>query len=166
MDTKRIRIKTAGAVPTEQPYRQPRQTSHKTYMKNHLLKIYRPVATKFRRLTWPYRVSPGLVIAGAQKAGTTSLFSYLSEHPQMIPSLKKEVHYYDGGLHENTDNYKKGVSWYRSNFPLKILHKNNAIAFEASPYYLYHPLVPKRLYEDAPDSKIVILLRNPAERAI
>jgi hypothetical protein len=52
---------------------------------------------------------PDALILGAMKAGTSSLHFYLTQHPQVIPPLRKEVHYFDL-------NYSRGESWYRANF--------------------------------------------------
>src|SRR5262249_50215247 len=53
---------------------------------------------------------PDFLIIGAQKAGITSLASYLTAHPHVVPAKCKEVHFFDL-------NYEKGVDWYRSHFP-------------------------------------------------
>lgn len=41
------------------------------------------------------RALPSFIIIGAHKSGTTSLYDYLAKHPQVVPSLEKEVHYFD-----------------------------------------------------------------------
>ncbi len=111
-----------------------------------------PAAFRDRRLL------PSFVVVGAQKAGTTSLFRYLADHPVVSPPRFKEVHFFD--LH-----WKKGPIWYRSHFPRN--HGNQGrITGEASPYYLFHPLVPERMARFLPDAKILVLLRNPIDRAL
>lgn len=90
---------------------------------------------------------------GAQKAGTSSLYSLLNQHPQCYSAKEKEVHYYDL-------NYHLGIKWYASHFPI-----GNKFTGEASPYYLFHPLVPARLTQDFPEAKFIVLLRNPVDRA-
>jgi len=112
------------------------------------------------------RVLPGLIIIGAQKAGTTSLFYYLSQHPQLIPSIKKEIHYFDGGLDPNSDDFLRGEAWYKAHFPQKNEIRASDLTFEATPSYLFHPEVPKRIYDLLPNVKMIALLRNPTERAI
>lgn len=106
---------------------------------------------------------PDFIIIGAQKSGTTSLFSYLSQHPQILPSFKKEVHFFDGGLNPEVDSYQNGINWYRLRFPKK---KKSQKVFEASPFYIFNPLVPKRIFDHIPKVKIIAILRNPTERAI
>ena len=107
-------------------------------------------------------MDPVLVIVGAQKGGTTSLFHYLQQHPQLAGSYTKEVHYFDGGLDPAFDTYAAGLPWYRSHFP----RVDGRLAFEASPLYLFNPLAPARIARDLPGVKLVALLRNPTERAI
>jgi hypothetical protein len=93
------------------------------------------------------------------RSGTTALFSYLVQHPQIAGSYDKEVHYFDW-------NYRKGEFWYRSHFPLKFEVKPNALIGEATPYYLYYPRAPKRIHALLPNAKLIAVLRNPTERAI
>ncbi|HSS98939.1 MAG TPA: sulfotransferase domain-containing protein [Terriglobales bacterium] len=120
----------------------------------------------FRCLTWRHRRLPDLIIIGAQKAGTTSLFHYLLQHPQLVPSSIKEVHYFDGGLNPAVDTFQKGERWYRAHFPLAARCQNGSKVFEASPFYLFHPLVPERMAAVVPKAKLIVLLRNPTDRAI
>ncbi len=109
---------------------------------------------------------PDFIIIGAQKAGTSSLFAYLSQHPQLLASNTKEIHYFDGGLIPSIDNYSKGSKWYCSHFPAKRIVNDKRKTFEASPLYLFNPLAPKRIFDLIPKVKIIALLRNPIERAI
>jgi Sulfotransferase domain len=100
---------------------------------------------------------PDFMIVGAQKAGTTALYEYLSQHPQIQPTKEKELHYF------NCDaRYKNGIEFYRSFFQPVVESK---LAFDASPGYLHNPEAPGRIYAHNPDVKIIILLRDPVERA-
>jgi len=119
----------------------------------------------FRFLTNPFRVLPDFILIGAGKCGTTSLYDNLIKHPQILESRWKEVHYFDS-------NFKAGLNWYKAHFPssiekyyLKQKHKHNFIIGEASPYYLIHPLAAKRVFETIPKVKLIVLLRNPTDRA-
>lgn len=108
------------------------------------------------RLALPIaRKSPSFLIIGAQKGGTTSLYDYLIQHPGIISAFRKEIHFFD-------KNYDKGMNWYNSFFP--ILEKEG-ITGEASPFYLYHKLVPQRIKNDLDEIKLIILLRDPVQRA-
>ena len=113
----------------------------------------------------PARMLPGLVIVGAQRCGTTTLYSALSEHPGLLHAARKEVHYFDLA-------YERGLSWYRAHFPVKPRARwverttgISPLAFEASPYYIFHPLACERIARDLPDVKLVVLIRDPVERA-
>ncbi len=99
---------------------------------------------------------PQFLIIGAQRCGTTSLFLYLSQHPAVAPPSQKEIHYFD--LY-----YDKGSDWYAQQFPAVI--SVASVTGEASPYYLFHPHVPLRVRTLLPDVKLIVLLRNPSDRA-
>lgn len=99
---------------------------------------------------------PRAIIAGTMRGGTTSLFNYLAGHPQVAPSLVKEVHYFD--LH-----FGRGPDWYRRQFTAR--HGSAAAGLEASPYYMCEPRVPARVRALVPDVKLVFLLRDPVARA-
>ncbi len=112
------------------------------------------------------RSLPDFVIIGAQRSGTTSLYSYLSQHPNMISTRRKEIHFFD------TRNYEKGMAWYRNWFPhLSAKTAANSrngdpmISGEATPCYLVSPQSPARAWNAIPDAKLIVLLRNPVDRA-
>lgn len=125
----------------------------------------RRLIRQYRQVTWRSRPLPDFIIIGAQKSGTSSLYAYLGQHPQLLPSFKKEVHFFDGGLSYKKDNYKEGQAWYRAHFPIKDVGAPYK-AFEASPIYIFNPLAPRRIFDLIPEVKIIALLRNPTERAI
>jgi len=105
----------------------------------------------------PPRLKPAFIIIGAQRAGTTSLYSYLTAHPLIAPAATKEVHFFD--VH-----YGRGTDWYWEQFP--VASEAGMITGEASPYYLFHPLVPERIAALLPEVKLIVLLRNPIDRAL
>jgi len=115
------------------------------------------INNQFRVITSSLRRLPDFIIIGAQKGGTSSMFSYLEQHPQLKLSIKKEIHFFDC-------NYLNSLNWYRSHFPLKWIHSNKKTG-EASPYYLFHPLAAQRVFQHCPEVKIIVLLRNPVDRA-
>ncbi|MEU4573745.1 MULTISPECIES: sulfotransferase [Nonomuraea] len=129
----------------------------------------RPVLSVSRgagRFTSGARVLPSFLIIGAQRCGTTSLYRALAQHPLLLkPVLHKGVHYFDTG-------YRRGLPWYRGHFPLRVgaallarRHGAPAQAFESSPYYLFHPLAGERIAADLPGVKLIVLVRDPVERA-
>ncbi|MEL6890814.1 MAG: sulfotransferase domain-containing protein [Actinomycetota bacterium] len=114
---------------------------------------------QFARLRYrrePDRMRPSLIIVGAQKAGTTYLFHQLALHPDVATPLTKELHFFD-------DRYDRGLGWYLGHFP--SADHGAALTLEASPGYLFHPHALRRLADDLPDVRIVVLLRDPIKRA-
>jgi tetratricopeptide (TPR) repeat protein len=101
--------------------------------------------------------APDFVIVGATKCGTTSLYMYLQKHPQIILSRKKEINFFNF-------NFSCGVDWYLSQFP--TIENYSFITGEASPNYLDHPKSARNMHELFPQMKIIILLRNPIEKAV
>lgn len=138
----------------------------KQFVPNWAFAARRQAIWQSRRATWFSRTLPSFLIVGAQKCGTTSLYDYLTEHPQLWDAHIKEVHFFDGGLNPTIDDFQKGEAWYRANFPLKNSMKPGDQTFEASPLYLFNPLAPKRIFELIPETKLIAVLRNPVERAI
>jgi hypothetical protein len=112
------------------------------------------------RLTADLRLAPVFLIVGAQRAGTTSLFRALAAHPRVTPPLfHKGVHYFD-------INYERGASWYAGHFPLRRPSRDRPpLTGEASPYYMHHPHAPERIFRDLPGVRLLVLLRDPVERA-
>lgn len=129
--------------------------------------LLRHAELQFRKATSGLRALPDFIIAGAQKCGTSSLHNYLVQHPRLLAASIKEVHFFDGGLDPGWDKYADGESLYRSYFPLRsTVKKKNALCFEASPDYLFNPLAAERMATLVPDARIIVLLRDPVERAI
>ena len=119
----------------------------------------------WRRLTWRDRVVPDVIIPGVQKCGTSSLFAWMAQHPEVHGSIPKEVHYFDGGRAWARDDWPLGDAWYRAHFPTRG-RVGNGIAIEATPRYMLHPTAPERMASTLPDVRLIVLLRNPVERAI
>lgn len=138
----------------------------KSSMPERLKPVGKELRNRFRCYTSSIRLLPSFIIIGAQRAGTTSLFKYMCQHPNLVSPLGKEIHFFDL-------NYEKGLSWYRSRFPVKNRSflpeirkaRNDLITGEASPYYIFHPLVPERIKRHFPEIKLIVLLRNPVDRA-
>jgi hypothetical protein len=108
---------------------------------------------------------PDTLIVGAQKGGTTSLADYLLEHPDVVRSRCKEIHFFD-------INHPNGVNWYRSHFEVgrrrklrSLVAGRRLVTVDASPYYLFHPLAASRCSQLLPKARIIIMLRDPVARA-
>ena len=112
------------------------------------------------KLNWKEtkELGPNFIIAGASKSGTSSIYYYLGRHPQVLLSHKKEIDFY-------WKNYQRGIDWYLAHFPT-ITDNPDFITGEATPNYLRFPQVAQRIKDTFPQTKIIILLRNPADRAI
>jgi hypothetical protein len=137
-----------------------------TTVKGITRRTARRFADRFGHRTAGRRALPTMLIAGGQRCGTTTLFKALSEHPSFVgPTLRKGVHYFD--LH-----YDRSIDWYRAHFPTRtslesLQHRNGdpIVVGESSPYYMWHPLAPDRIARALPGVRVIVLLRDPVERA-
>ena len=122
----------------------------------------RRAVRELSRPTAALRAVPDVLIAGASRSGTTSLHRALLTHPSMVPPiLTKGVHYFDV-------EYARGPAWYRTHFPLRATvarRPGTPLVFESSGYYMYHPEAPRRIAETLAGVRIVVMLRDPVERA-
>lgn len=98
------------------------------------------------------------IIAGVQKAGTTALFDYLAEEPGVSLSKVKEVHFFDD---EGQDWAAPDYGAYHANFD----GADGRPRGEATPIYLYWPRSLERIAAYNPAMRLIVLLRDPVERA-
>ena len=134
-------------------------------MSNFLSK-FKHVILKRHVYGWssPLRVLPDLIVIGVVRSGTTSLYHYLSQHPSVVKSAYDELGYFDS-------NYKLGLNWYKSFFPSifekkKVMQKNKKfMTYDVTPFYIYHEKAPERIHQILPNSKLIIILRNPVDRS-
>jgi len=110
---------------------------------------------------------PNFFVVGAQKAGTTSLYHYLDQHPEVFMSPRKEPHFFEG----MQDDYLRpdrrlapvtDLGAYQSLF--EEVRDEKAVG-EASTSYIYSQRSPELIKWSSPDAKIIAVLRNPADRA-
>ena len=99
---------------------------------------------------------PDLLGIGTQKGGTTYLHALLQHHPQIFLATPKEQHFF-------TLHWQRGGPWYADQFAQAESHQ---CCGEVTPYYLFHPEVPQRIKSQLPDVKLIVLLRDPVERAL
>jgi hypothetical protein len=128
---------------------------------------------------------PNFFIIGAPRSGTTSLYSYLNQHPEIEMSSQKEAGYFHfvgakpdfdalasrygaGLLNESIQRYNRAER-------LSILDEaayqslwsgdHGAVRGEATPTYLFDPAAALAMSASAPESKLIVILRNPVDRA-
>ncbi|NIP61655.1 MAG: sulfotransferase [Nitrosopumilaceae archaeon] len=115
-------------------------------------------------ISYKFGCLPNFMIIGSPKCGTTSLYHYLCQHPNILPAITKETYFFNG-------YYSKNKNWYKMFFPNKFSIMQNekrkgiTLTGEATPSYLSHPLVPKRVFDFIPNCKLIVILRNPIDRA-
>ncbi|MBR8827301.1 MAG: tetratricopeptide repeat protein [Gomphosphaeria aponina SAG 52.96 = DSM 107014] len=101
---------------------------------------------------------PDFVIIGCARCGTTSLHNYLGQHPDVLLPHKKEIKFFD-------EQYNLGKEWYLAHFP-SITDSPGWVSGEASPSYFEYTYVAPRMLTLFPQIKLIVLLRNPVERAV
>jgi len=127
--------------------------------------IGRTAVWRWRLLSAGLRVLPDFLIIGAMKSGTSSLFHYLTQHPELVPAFEKEIHYFDQD--EASFGGRTGaLAWYRSHFPIKAMIPSRSLVYEATPKYLCHETAARRIAAVVPNARLVLTLRNPSDRAI
>jgi hypothetical protein len=99
---------------------------------------------------------PDFLGIGTQKGGTTYLHGLLQQHPQVYLARPKEMHFFS--LHQ-----RKGLEWYGHHFDAAAAGQ---CCGEVTPYYLFHPLAAERIAAARPKVKLIVLLRDPVERAL
>ena len=110
------------------------------------------------------RVIPDFLVIGAKRCGTTSLYQHLSEHPCISRSPRDNIGFFN-------ENYHLGINWYKSLFPTvfykkKMESKNkHCLFFDVTSTYMEEELTAKNVYEVNPNQKIIVILRNPVDRA-
>lgn len=118
--------------------------------------------------------APEFIIVGAAKAGTTSVFEYLGEHPQVFISTPKETDFFANSLYGEKERYVHGVNQRAGEAIIRTPEAYRALFAaaapgqlrgEASPSYMLDARIPALIHAWNPRVKIVMLLRDPAERA-
>lgn len=116
---------------------------------------------------------PNFLIIGAAKSGTTSLYHYLNQHPHVYMSPVKETNFF--ALEGEKANFRGPGADERINrwsvTDLEAYHKlfegaaEERALGEASPLYLYSAKAVARIKHHVPEAKLIVVLRNPADRA-
>jgi hypothetical protein len=116
---------------------------------------------------------PNFIIIGAGKSGTTSLYEYLRQHPQVFMSEVKETNFFalegkevkavDDST-EQTEHYPWAINNLDDYLALFNDVKDEKAIGEVSPMYLYNEQAPENIYNKIPDVKLIAILRQPVER--
>jgi hypothetical protein len=120
---------------------------------------------KISKLSSAIRLLPDFLIIGAQKCGTSTLHAALAKHPCIASCKVKEPSFFD-------IKFERGILWYKAHFPTFLRKMRHIVSvdrvyltFESTTSYIYHPHAPKRIAHSLPNSKLMVMLRNPADRA-
>tara|TARA_B100001540_G_scaffold126815_1_gene113093 strand:- start:1025 stop:1852 length:828 start_codon:yes stop_codon:yes gene_type:complete len=126
--------------------------------------FHRFVKRGWSGITASSRVLPNFIIAGTVRSGTTSLYNYICNHPSVLPAAYDEIGFFDS-------NFQLGTMWYQSMFPTKkqmelVQEKTNfCLTGEDTPFYFWNKDAIKRISELIPNCKIIMIFRNPVDRA-
>lgn len=125
--------------------------------------VVKTALRQFGVVTSSRRRMPDVLLIGAKRSGSTSLHNYLLQHPQVAPLFPRAAHV--KGAHYFDRNATKSLSWYRSFGQLERPGRHK-ITVDGSPYYFIHPSAPYQAAATLPEAKVVVLLREPATRAL
>lgn len=101
---------------------------------------------------------PNLIIIGAGKCGTSALYYYLHQHPEVTMSREKELRFFGS-------RWRRGLAWYESHFA----DCRTPVRGEASPQYTHYPgnpEAPRRMHDVVPGARLIYLVRDPLERIV
>ena len=120
--------------------------------------------TNYYNTVGSFHVLPDFLLIGASMSGTTSLYQGLVEHPNIHTAKIKEIQFFG-------TKYPRGINWYRYHFPSKFekfvskIKKEKFVTGEGTTRSLDYPHVPKLVKEIIPNVKLILILRNPIDRA-
>ena len=103
---------------------------------------------------------PAFVGIGSQKCGTSWWHSLLNDHPDVVASVAKELHYFDRYFDDQFGH--EDIAGYHALFPCRA----GQLCGEWTPRYIADPWAPALLAEAAPEAKILVLLRDPVQRYV
>ena len=149
-----------GAAAMHAHHQQKRRPGHKKgcRMELTLTRMALWLSARPEQLGWPWRRLrlPHFLGLGTQKGGTTSLQKLLEQHPGVYLPPCKEVHYFS--LHA-----EEPARWYAEHYRDARRGQRRG---DITPFYLFHPDVPARIRALLPRARMIVLLRDPVERAL
>ena len=113
---------------------------------------------------------PGFIVIGAGRSATSSLYKYLLAHPQVVGARQKQLQFWGAAFAAAADPTRSLDRYLRDGFPQCECQRGESgcgdgrVAGEASPSYLADPRVPTQLARHMPGLKILVVLREPAQR--
>ena len=121
------------------------------------IRLFRPDLANH---TWDtsQKSSPSFLVLGFMRCGTSSLYDYLIAHPQVLPAIDKELGFF-------SSFFDQGVDWYLAHFP-SLTGCSSYLTGEATPFYITSPDTAAKVLNLFPETKFIVLLRNPVERVI
>ncbi|MEP6758538.1 MAG: oligosaccharide flippase family protein [Actinomycetota bacterium] len=129
--------------------------------------VARHGARAWSMMTAPLRRAPDILVIGTKRGGTTSLAAYLYEHPQVLPPVPARLA--PKGVRAFDEHPDRGGWWYRSHFATVFVRgpvrARRRFAAESTANYLFHPEQAARAAQLAPQARVVVLLRDPIDRA-
>lgn len=105
-------------------------------------------------------INPNTFLVGAQKSATSSVYNWIAQHPDVCgpPSLKDYAFFVDDGF------YSQGIEMFHNDY-IEEGYKDQKIIIQGSVQYMFYQNAIDRLFEFDPDAKLIVVLRNPTERA-
>ncbi len=155
-------VQETTAIPTEHPRTSAAETTNKNrFSSKKTSKGRNSDVVKQTELAKPKkqvskRKFPSSIIIGVKKGGTRALISMLSVHPQ-IKIAREEVQFF-------SYNFEKGINWYLEQMP--EAGGKNMMTMEKSPNYFDLSYVPPRVFSHSKTVKLILILRNPVDRAV
>lgn len=110
---------------------------------------------------------PSFFVIGAYRSGTTALYRLMRQHPQVFLPLEKEPMFFaiDGNPDASDVLRSRSVKDRAEYEALYAPAEPGQVCGDISPEYLVNPFVPGRLASEVPDARLVVVLRNPVDRA-
>lgn len=111
---------------------------------------------------------PSLFIVGKARSGSTSLYTYLNQHPDIFLTAQKELFFFCTDFHKESDHYQRKYNYFpireKKDFLRQFKNwKNEKVAGEVTPVYLYSREAAKNIWAFNPRAKIIMILRNPVD---
>lgn len=107
---------------------------------------------------------PNFILVGFGKCGSTSLYNYIAQHPNILPALEKEVRFFNR-IEQIFHNKAENINWYLSHFA-PVPKTGEFITGDGSPGYIVNPGVEQKVFDYFPNVKLIVIVRHPVNRSI